>query len=83
MQITETFPTRQGSIVLNPGQLKTGTAEIAEGVSWHDYGVRKGPNKKAIQDILNWLEHNAMITISNIKHGMVIDINDWDAYKSY
>ena len=78
---SEVFPTRKiYGIALNPGQIITSLSNIAEGVSWHKYGVKKVPNKKTIKDILSWLEGNAMITVVSNRHGTFINITNWHTY---
>ena len=75
------FPTRKGfKIALNPGQVITSLSNIAKGVSWTEFGVKKVPNKKTIKDILTWLEGNAMVTAFSNRHGTFIIITNWDTY---
>jgi hypothetical protein len=77
----ETFPTRQKyKIALNPGQLITSFAIIADGVSWYEYGIKKTPNKKTIKDILTWLESNSMVTVVSNRYGTFITIINWNSY---
>ena len=77
----EFFPTeRKFSIAINPGQIITSLANIADGVSWYKYGVKKVPNRKTIRDILAWLESNAMVTVVSNRYGTFINITNWDTY---
>lgn len=77
------FPTRERfGVALNPGQLITSLSNIAEGVSWYNYGVKKVPNKKIIKDILIWLESNGMVTAVSNRLGTFIFIINWDIYNT-
>jgi len=78
---TETFPTRKKfSIWLLPGQLITSMDNIAQGVSWQEWGKEKVPNKKTIKTIIDWLESNDMIGVVSNAYGTYIELVNWGLY---
>lgn len=75
------FPTTKGfGIWVLPGQRITSYQQIAEGVSWVEWGVEKTPNKKTIKDVVDWLAQEGMIIIESNAHGTVISIMNWGIY---
>lgn len=77
----ERFPSKKKySIWLLPGQWLTSLDNIAEGVSWMEYGVEKRPNKKTIKQILDWLVFNEMVTVVSNAYGTFYSITNWDTY---
>lgn len=80
---TEQFPTKKKfRIILLPGQLITSLDEIANGVSWYEWGKEKCPNRKIILDVLEWLEGNEMIQRESNRYGTFISICNWEIYQS-
>ena len=74
------IPTPAGPIFINPGQRITSLRQIADEVSWYEYGVLKTPNVKTIKTVLEWLEGNGQCTaVSNAK-GTLITVINWDTY---
>lgn len=74
------IPTPAGPIFINPGQKITSLRQIADEVSWYEYGVLKTPNVKTIKTVLEWLEGNGQCTaVSNAK-GTLITVINWDTY---
>ncbi len=79
------IPMRDGSsIFLMPGQFLTSIRTIATAVGWYDRGIWKEPNPKTIQDVLEWLESQSMITIEHgrfSKQYSLITIVNWLSYQ--
>jgi len=72
------IPMHDGSkMLVKRGQKLTSIRSIAEGVGWYERGVFKKPNPKTVQDVLNWLAKNGMITIdtSNRKYTLITIVN--------
>lgn len=77
----ELFPTRKKcGIWLNPGQWLTSIDQVANGVSWYEWGKEKIPNKKVIKDVLMWLESNGMIVVESNAYGTYIELINWGIY---
>jgi len=78
---TYLFPTpgKFGIWVL-PGQRITSLRQIAEGVSWKEWGVVKIPNSKTIKAILGWLENQEMVTVESNTKGTLISVVNWNSY---
>lgn len=79
-------PMRDGSFVtVKSGQHLTSIRTIANAVGWYERGIWKEPNPKTIQDVLEWLEKQNMITL---EHGegnrkfTLITIVNWELYQS-
>ena len=79
---TDLFPTRKLGIWLSPGMYITSILDIANGVSYIEYGVKRVPNKKSIFKILKWLESNGMICLESNARGTTIYITNWDTYQA-
>jgi len=78
----ETFPTQNKmNINLNPGQIITSMGIIAEGVAYIENNVRKVPQRKTIQRILEWLEFNGIIALARHRQGTTIFILKWHIYQ--
>jgi len=79
------FPTREKyGIWVLPGQRIASLQQIAEGVSWREWGKKKVPNKRSIKAVLDWLEAQEMVTVicngkGNAK-GTFISIVNWHTY---
>ncbi|MBU5440280.1 hypothetical protein KQI42_19995 [Tissierella sp. MSJ-40] len=52
-----------GKKLIRRGERLTSVRDICRWVAWYERGKLKVPNAKTIQDILDWLEENDMITI--------------------
>lgn len=77
------FPTQKRfGIHVNSGQKITSLNNIADNVSWKEYGVTKTPNRKTIKKILEWLDFNEMISIESNRQGTYISICNWGKYQS-
>lgn len=76
----KTVPTPSGTLELLPGQRMTSLRQIAEGVSWYEYGVMRTPNTKTIKTILDWLESNGQCTVESNAKGTVISVINWSTY---
>ena len=79
---TRTIPTPSGPIILQPGQRMTSMRQIADEVSWYEYGILKTPNTKTIKTILEWLEGNGQCTAESNAKGTVITIMNWSIYNT-
>lgn len=75
------FPTpgKLGIWVL-PGQRITSLRQIAEGVSWKEWGVEKVPNTKTIKAVLDWLVAQEMVTVESNNKGTLISLVNWSSY---
>ncbi len=72
------IPMRDGTkLLVRRGQKLTSVRQIAESVGWYERGIFKKPNPKTIQDILDWLVNNGMITIEtgNRKYTLITIVN--------
>ncbi len=76
------IPQRDGTtLTVERGSRITSIRQIADGVSWFEHGIKKTPNPKTVNEILNWLEKNEMIVVtSKVKHTH-IRICNWDEYQ--
>lgn len=74
-------PGKYGIWVL-PGQRVTSLQQIAEGVAWCEWGVRKTPNKKTIKSVLDWLEAHEMVTVVSNTKGTLINLTNWHIYNN-
>lgn len=78
-------PMRDGSfMVIKPGQHLTSVRTIANSVGWYERGLWKEPNPKTIQDVLEWLEKQNMITLDHGKGNRkftLITLVNWDIYQ--
>lgn len=74
--------TPKGCIHLEPGQRITSIRQIAEGVSWREWGVQKIPSPKTILVILNWLSSQNMVKVESNSNGTVISITNWHIYQN-
>lgn len=76
------IPMKDGSIIkLVPGQFLTSYSTIAQAVGWYERGIRKEPNPKTVQDILDWLEKQGMISVSHGRNGRqhtLVTIISWE-----
>lgn len=54
---------------LFPGQLLTSLRNISSSIVWYERGIRKEPNPKTVQNVLDWLEKQDMITIDHGRSG--------------
>lgn len=81
---TYLFPTpvKLGIWVL-PGQRLTSLRQIAEGVSWKEWGVEKVPNTKTIKAVLDWLEAREMVTVESNGKGTLISVVNWHTYNYF
>jgi uncharacterized phage protein (TIGR02220 family) len=73
--------TPKGSIHLEPGQRITSMRQIAEGVSWEEWGTPRIPSPKTISVILAWLQQQEMVTVESNSKGTVISIINWHIYQ--
>lgn len=74
----EYVPMRNGTkLLIKRGQRLTSVRNIAEGVGYYERGIFKKPNPKTVQDVLNWLEENRMITIEtgNRRYTLITIVN--------
>lgn len=77
------IPTTRGyGIWLLPGQRLTSIQQIAEGVTWHENGQQKTPDKRTIVRILGWLEAQQCITVASNTHGSLVSVMNWHTYNS-
>ena len=76
----KTIPTPSGNIEISPGQRITSLRQVADGVSWYEYGVLRTPNIKTIKTILDWLESNGQCIVESNAKGTVITVINWDTY---
>ena len=75
------FPTREKfGIWVLPGQRITSLRQIAEGVSWKEWGVEKVPNVKTIKAVLGWRESREMVTVESNAKGTLISLVNWNVY---
>ena len=79
---TKTVPTPSGALDILPGQRITSLRQIADGVSWYEYGVVRTPNTKTIKTILDWLESNGQCSVESNAKGTVITVANWSTYNS-
>ena len=76
------MPTPSGALDILPGQRITSLRQIADGVSWYEYGVVRTPNTKTIKTILDWLESNGQCSVESNAKGTVITVANWSTYNS-
>lgn len=76
------IPTPSGQLKILPGQRITSLRQIAEGVSYFEYGVERVPNIKTIKSILDWLESNGKCTVESNAKGTLITVINWNTYNS-
>lgn len=77
----KTFYTPKGEVSLQPGQKVTSLRQIAEGVSWEEWGVVKTPSPKTIKSILEWLQEQEMLTVESNAKGTLISLTNWSIYQ--
>ena len=77
------IPMKDGTkLTVTPGQHLTSIRNIAHGVAWHEYGVRREPNPKTVSGVLKWLENEGMITVENgNRKYTLITIVKWGFYQ--
>jgi predicted transcriptional regulator len=81
-KIYEAKTATQFVIYVLPGQKITSLNDIANGVSWDEWGKEKVPNRKTISTVLEWLQNRGQINAESNNRHTFISVVKWDTYQA-